>query len=62
MRTLLWKAIRSARMTGVAALPIKLDTGDDIAVSNQLENAANSGHNHRMTRPCNATNTKLHEE
>ncbi len=37
------------------ASPIKLDTGDAIAVSNQPENAARSGHNRRMTRPCNAT-------
>jgi hypothetical protein len=42
-------------MTGTTAPPIKLDTGDAIAVSNQPENAARSGHNCRTTRPCNAT-------
>ncbi len=41
----------SASVTGTAASPIKLDTGDAIAVSNQPENAARSGHNYRMTRP-----------
>jgi hypothetical protein len=42
-------------MTGTTAPPIKLDTGDAIAVSNQPENAVRIGHNWRMTRPCNAT-------
>ena len=41
-------------MTGTAASPIKLDTGGAIAVPNQPENAARSGHTRRMTRPCNA--------
>ena len=48
-------AIRGVRMTDTATSPIKLDTGDAIAVSNQPENAARSDHNRRMTRPCNAT-------
>jgi hypothetical protein len=41
--------------SGTAASPIKLDTGDAIAVSNQLENATRIGRNRRMTRPYNAT-------
>ncbi len=51
-----WAAVtRGVRMTGTAASPITLGTGDAIAVSNQPENAARCGHNHRMPRPCNAT-------
>jgi len=42
-------------MTNIATSPIKLYASDAIAVSNQPENAARSGHNRRMTRPCNAT-------
>ena len=38
-------------------LPIKLETGDAFVLSSQPENAVRSGHNRRMTRPCNATRT-----
>ena len=42
-------------MTDTAASPIKSNTGDGIAASNQPENAAGSGQNHQMTRPSDAT-------
>ncbi len=48
-------AIRGVLMTDTAASPIKSNTGDGIAASNQPENAAGSGQNHQLTRPSDAT-------
>ncbi len=46
-----YQARRNDRVTGIAASPIKLNTGDANAVSNQPQTAARSSHNRQWDAP-----------